>query len=207
MDRHFAFSIDQRFALGEPEAPERSGQKIALHNELADLRLQLVDTPLGIFSSGITVLEHLAGALKELFAPLRDLVDVDAVPRGQLGERGIALQSFQCDSGLKLRGMVPACTLHGALLLKIGIAAATIEQFIHLSSRILLSEKTSFVKETDMSQSTARPKLSEKGLLTPDNCVVAIIDLQPQMLFGVANFDRQTIINNNLVLTKAAQSV
>jgi nicotinamidase-related amidase len=56
-----------------------------------------------------------------------------------------------------------------------------------------------------MLQRTARPKLSEKGLLTPDNCVVAIIDLQPQMLFGVANFDRQTVINNNLVLTKAAR--
>ena len=56
-----------------------------------------------------------------------------------------------------------------------------------------------------MLQRTARPKLSEKGLLTPDNCVVAIIDLQPQMLFGVANFDRQTVINNNLILTKAAR--
>ncbi|HEV8724497.1 MAG TPA: hydrolase [Candidatus Binatia bacterium] len=48
-------------------------------------------------------------------------------------------------------------------------------------------------------------KRSEKGLLTPDNCVVAIIDLQPQMLFGVANFDRQTIINNNVALSKAAK--
>jgi nicotinamidase-related amidase len=56
-----------------------------------------------------------------------------------------------------------------------------------------------------MSQDTGRPKLSEKGLLTPDNCVVAIIDLQPQMLFGVSNFDRQTIINNNVALSKAAQ--
>src|SRR3989440_7360280 len=56
-----------------------------------------------------------------------------------------------------------------------------------------------------MSQDTNRPKLSEKGLLTPDNCVVAIIDLQPQMLFGVANFDRQTIINNNVALSKAAR--
>jgi nicotinamidase-related amidase len=56
-----------------------------------------------------------------------------------------------------------------------------------------------------MLQRTARPKLSEKGLLTPDNCVVAIIDLQPQMLFGVANFDRQSVINNNLVLTKSAR--
>src|SRR5712692_8785746 len=48
-------------------------------------------------------------------------------------------------------------------------------------------------------------KLSEKGLLTPDNCVVTLIDLQPQMLFGVANFDRQTIINNNVALSKAAR--
>jgi nicotinamidase-related amidase len=50
-----------------------------------------------------------------------------------------------------------------------------------------------------------RPKLSEKGLLTPDNCVVAMIDLQGQMLFGVASHDRQTIINNNVLLAKAAK--
>jgi len=56
-----------------------------------------------------------------------------------------------------------------------------------------------------MAQNIARVKRSEKGLLTPDNCVVAIIDLQPQMLFGVANFDRQTIINNNVALLKAAK--
>lgn len=48
-------------------------------------------------------------------------------------------------------------------------------------------------------------KLSEKGLLTPDNCVVAMIDLQPQMLFGVCNFDRQAIINHNVALAKAAR--
>lgn len=56
-----------------------------------------------------------------------------------------------------------------------------------------------------MSQGHDRPKLSEKGLLTPDNCAVAIIDLQPQMLFGVANFDRQLVINNNELLCKAAR--
>src|SRR5882762_8882628 len=56
-----------------------------------------------------------------------------------------------------------------------------------------------------MAQNNGRAKRSEKGLLTPENCVVAIIDLQPQMLFGVANFDRQTIINNNLGLLKAAK--
>lgn len=56
-----------------------------------------------------------------------------------------------------------------------------------------------------MAQNSGRAKRSEKGLLTPDNCVVAIIDLQPQKLLGVANFDRQTIINNNVALLKAAK--
>lgn len=56
-----------------------------------------------------------------------------------------------------------------------------------------------------MPQKTDHAKRSEKGLLTPDNCVVTIIDLQPQMLFGVSSFDRQSIINNNLVLAKAAK--
>ena len=56
-----------------------------------------------------------------------------------------------------------------------------------------------------MAQNNNRAKRSEKGLLTPDNCVVAVIDLQPQMLFGVANFDRQMVINNNVALLKAAK--
>jgi nicotinamidase-related amidase len=53
--------------------------------------------------------------------------------------------------------------------------------------------------------STGRPKLSEKGLLTPDNCVLALIDLQPQMLFGVTNFDRQGVVNLNVAIAKAAR--
>jgi nicotinamidase-related amidase len=56
-----------------------------------------------------------------------------------------------------------------------------------------------------MSQNNGRAKRSEKGLLTPDNCVVALIDHQPQMLFGVANFDRQTIINNTVALAEATR--
>ena len=56
-----------------------------------------------------------------------------------------------------------------------------------------------------MSQTNIRAKRSEKGLLTPDNSVVALIDHQPQMLFGVSNFDRQTIINNTVALAKAAR--
>lgn len=56
-----------------------------------------------------------------------------------------------------------------------------------------------------MSPRDIRTKRSEKGLLTPDNCVVALIDFQPQMLFGVSNFDRQSIINNVVALAKAAK--
>src|SRR4051812_2078080 len=56
-----------------------------------------------------------------------------------------------------------------------------------------------------MSQQSGGFKRSEKGLLTPENCVVTLIDLQPQMLFGVSNFDRQSIINNNVALSKAAR--
>src|SRR5205809_3354045 len=56
-----------------------------------------------------------------------------------------------------------------------------------------------------MAPPNARFKRSEKGLLTPENCVVTLIDLQPQMLFGVGNFDRQSIISNNVALAKAAR--
>ena len=45
-----------------------------------------------------------------------------------------------------------------------------------------------------------------KGLLTPQNCAVILIDYQPQMIFGVANIDRQTMLNNVLVLAKAAKT-
>jgi nicotinamidase-related amidase len=62
-----------------------------------------------------------------------------------------------------------------------------------------------FEKEEAMSQNNGRMTRSEKGLLTPDNCVVALIDHQPQMLFGVSNFDRQSIINNTVAIAKATR--
>jgi len=46
---------------------------------------------------------------------------------------------------------------------------------------------------------------TDKGLLTPDNCAVIFIDHQPQMFFGVANIDRQDLLNNVLLLAKAAK--
>ena len=48
-------------------------------------------------------------------------------------------------------------------------------------------------------------KRSEKGLLTPENCVITLIDHQPQMLFGVTSIDRQTLINNVVGFSKAAK--
>lgn len=47
---------------------------------------------------------------------------------------------------------------------------------------------------------------TDKGLLTPDNCVVVLVDFQPQMFFGVANIDRKTLENNVLILAKAAKT-
>lgn len=42
-------------------------------------------------------------------------------------------------------------------------------------------------------------------LLTPGNSSVIFIDHQPQMTFGVANIDRQALVNNVLLLAKAAR--
>lgn len=46
--------------------------------------------------------------------------------------------------------------------------------------------------------------LNKLELLTPDNCVLLFIDLQPQMAFGVVNIDRQTLKNGVLALAKSA---
>jgi nicotinamidase-related amidase len=43
------------------------------------------------------------------------------------------------------------------------------------------------------------------SLLDATNCTVVFIDHQPQMTFGVTNIDRQTLVNNVLVLAKAAK--
>jgi len=44
-----------------------------------------------------------------------------------------------------------------------------------------------------------------KSLLSPDNCALIFIDHQPQMVFGMANIDRQLLISNVLGLAKAAR--
>jgi nicotinamidase-related amidase len=46
---------------------------------------------------------------------------------------------------------------------------------------------------------------TDKGLLTPDNCVVIFIDHQSELFFGVTGFDRQELVNRILLLAKAAR--
>src|SRR5712672_4823265 len=74
-----------------------------------------------------------------------------------------------------------------------------------LQRAILKTQLHKSTGEMNMSQNNGTSKRSEKGLLTPDNCVVALIDHQPQMLFGTSNFDRQSIINCTVALAKAAR--
>ena len=42
-------------------------------------------------------------------------------------------------------------------------------------------------------------------LYTKEDSVLVFIDMQPQMLFGVANIDRATLINNVTLLAKVAK--
>ena len=49
------------------------------------------------------------------------------------------------------------------------------------------------------------PADTDGGLLTTDNCVAVFIDHQPQMTFGVANIDRQLLVNNVVLLAKCAK--
>jgi nicotinamidase-related amidase len=44
-----------------------------------------------------------------------------------------------------------------------------------------------------------------KELLTPDSCVVALIDYQPQMFFGTTSHDRMVILQNVQAVAKAAK--
>lgn len=46
---------------------------------------------------------------------------------------------------------------------------------------------------------------TDKGLLTPENCAVVLIDHQPQAFPGLAEPERKRLLNNVLILAKAAR--
>ena len=48
-------------------------------------------------------------------------------------------------------------------------------------------------------------KHTDGGLITADNAAVVFIDHQPQMTFGVANIERQQLVNNVVMLAKGAK--
>jgi hypothetical protein len=58
---------------------ECAGQKIALHGELSYLGAKVPDLARGVIERWGTVVEHLAGVLKQLLAPGGDLVGMHAV--------------------------------------------------------------------------------------------------------------------------------
>ena len=47
--------------------------------------------------------------------------------------------------------------------------------------------------------------MSIRELIDPQNSTLIFIDHQPQMSFGVANIDRQTLKNNTVALAKAGK--
>jgi nicotinamidase-related amidase len=55
------------------------------------------------------------------------------------------------------------------------------------------------------SQITEVNDMDKLELLNPQNSAVIFIDFQPQMVFGVASINRQTLFNNVILLAKAAK--
>jgi nicotinamidase-related amidase len=49
------------------------------------------------------------------------------------------------------------------------------------------------------------PGRGHETLLTPDTCVLVLIDHQPQMAFAVQSIDRQLMISNTVALAKSAK--
>ena len=48
--------------------------------------------------------------------------------------------------------------------------------------------------------------MSELPLLTPERCVLALIDQQAGLAFGVSSIDRQVLLNNTVALAKTARA-
>ncbi len=96
---------------------ERAGQKIVRQRQLSDLRMQglHIDGRLRLGLRGLA--EHAGRALKQLVAPLLDLVRMDIEILRQLNQGLLALDSGNRHFRLKGRAVVPArSSSHGLLL-------------------------------------------------------------------------------------------
>jgi len=91
---------------------ERTGRKIVLQRQLADLRVQRfeINRPCRLLGRRAGP-EHSGGTLKQMRLPRRDLVRVDVIQVRQLSQRLLALDGRQRHLRLEGRVVVPACTL------------------------------------------------------------------------------------------------
>lgn len=90
---------------------ERAGQKIVLQRQLPDLRMKRLHVDQGGGSLRLRLgPEYAGGPVKELAAPLRDLVGVDIELLRQIGQRLLAHDGRQRDLRLESRAVVPAHT-------------------------------------------------------------------------------------------------
>ena len=107
--------VDHRFALGNRPAhcsqdwAQRSGQKIIHKRQLADLGVQClyVDRRLSSLDPRLAA-KYTGSPLKQLPAPLRDLIGMNVKQLGQLRQRLLALHGSQCHLCLECRTVVPA---------------------------------------------------------------------------------------------------
>src|SRR5215211_2354309 len=73
----------------------------------------------------------------------------------------------------------------------------------------MLQQRSSEERGTSMKNTTSSDKVDSKAglgaLLSPDNCVLLLIDHQPFQFAGLRSHDTQTIINNVVGLAKSAK--
>ncbi len=96
------------YALKSFDAPERGGQKIVHHGQLADLRVEFLDVG---FVRLLLLVEDLRRFVEELFLLLCDLVRVNLEAGRQFHQCLLSFQGLQCHLRLEYRSMVPSRSL------------------------------------------------------------------------------------------------
>jgi len=85
----------------------------ALHGQLADLGVQLLNALLRILGQRLSVGEELGGVLEQLLLPGRDLRRMHLMLLSELGERLVAADRLQGDLGFEGRRMITTGSFHG----------------------------------------------------------------------------------------------
>src|SRR5579883_710869 len=107
----------------------RMNQKISLHRELADLRVQLPEFLLVHGALARVTAEYGGDAVEHLLLPAGHLVRMDLILFGNLGHGLLALQGLEGYPGLERRGMVSSRSSHRICSFHRG----NVQQSVHLS--------------------------------------------------------------------------